>query len=116
MQVTKRGRTTGQTFGWIEDVQGSFAADYPHMPSVTNAQGAQTTRRILKNQIQIHVDFPLSIVIGESCDSGSAVIAGDKVVGLYWASGFDPQNPGNPIQHGLANSATEVERVLGFNF
>ncbi|TIU35392.1 MAG: hypothetical protein E5W38_02010 [Mesorhizobium sp.] len=116
MQVSKRGRSTGQTFGWIEDIHGSFEADYPQMPPITNAQGAQTTRRILRNQLQIHVDFPLSIAIGEKGDSGSAVVAGDKVVGLYWGSGFDPANPGNPIQHGIASRATEIERLMGVNF
>lgn len=116
MQVTKRGRTSGQTFGWIEDVHATFETDYPNMPPVTDAQGQQTIRRLLRNQIQIHVDFPLSISIGEKGDSGSAVVAGDKFVGLYWGSGFDPSNPGNPIQHGCANRATEIERILGVLF
>jgi hypothetical protein len=68
MLVTKRGRT----FGWIGGTSGSYSLDFPQLPAVTTTAGTTTTMRTFKNQIQIHTDFPQSIVFGEYGDSGSA--------------------------------------------
>jgi hypothetical protein len=71
--------------------------------------------RTLKNQIQIHIDFPSSIVFGEQGDSGSVVVGpANRVVGLYWGSGTDAI--GNPLKFGLASPATAVESALGITF
>jgi hypothetical protein len=114
MLVTKRGRTTGQTFGWISGISGSYPFDFPQLPTVTTSTGATTTMRILKNQIQIHIDFPQSIVFGESGDSGSVVVGANQVVGLYWASGSDTL--GDPLKFGVASPAAAVESALGIAF
>ncbi len=115
MLVTKRGRTTGQTFGFISGTGGSYSLDFPQLPAVTNSVGATTTMRIFKNQIQIHIDFPQSIVFGDQGDSGSVVLGpGNQVVGLYWASGFE--TPGDPLKFGLAGTAAAVESNLGISF
>jgi hypothetical protein len=115
MQVRKRGRTTGLTFGYISGTGGDYPVDFPKLPPVTTSAGVLTTFRTLKNQIQIHIDFPLSIVFGEEGDSGSVVVdTTGKVVGLYWASGSD--DPGDPLKYGLANPATAVESALGITF
>ncbi|MFI0374062.1 hypothetical protein ACH35V_39905 [Actinomadura sp. 1N219] len=114
MLVTKRGKTTGRTFGWTSGVRGSYPINRPQLPPVGTPP---STRRKLTDQIQIHVDFPHSIVWSESGDSGSVVIGdGNGVVGLHWASGFDPEEPGNPMRYGLATPAITVERVLGISF
>jgi hypothetical protein len=115
MQVTKRGRTTGQTFGFISGTGGSFPIDYPQLPAVTTPAGVTTTVRTLKNQIQIHTDFPQSIVFGEHGDSGSVVLGpGDQVVGLYWGSGSE--SLGDPLTFGVASPAAAVESALGITF
>jgi hypothetical protein len=115
MMVTKRGRTTGQTFGWISGIGGSYPLDYPQLPPVTTSTGVITTLRIFKNQIQIHADFPLSIVFGDHGDSGSVVLGpGNRVVGLYWGSGYTA--PGDPLTFGLACPAGLVETALGITF
>ena len=115
MQVKKRGRTTGLTFGWISGTEGSYDLDFPDLPTVQTSTGQQTTARVFKNQLQIHVDFPFSIVFGEHGDSGSVVVdTTNKAVGLYWASGS--KSLGDPLQFGLANTAAGVERFLGINF
>lgn len=115
MQVRKRGRTTGLTFGWISGTDGSYSLDFPNLPAVSTSTGRTTTARILKNQIQIHADFPLSTVFGEHGDSGSVVVdAANHVVGLYWGSGTD--SLGNPLTFGLASTATGIEAALGIIF
>jgi hypothetical protein len=112
MLVTKRGRTTGQTFGWISGIGGSYALDFPQLPPVGTPP---STMRTLKDQIQVHIDFPQSIVFGDSGDSGSVVLAdGNRVVGLYWGSGTD--DPGNPLRFGLVTPAAAVETALGISF
>jgi hypothetical protein len=112
MLVSKRGRTTGRTFGWISGVSGSYSLDFPRLPPVGNPR---STARTLKEQIQVHVDFPQSIVFGESGDSGSVVVGEEnRVVGLYWASGTDAL--GNPLRFGLVNGAGFVEMRLGITF
>jgi hypothetical protein len=115
MLVSKRGRTTGQTFGFISGTGGSYPLDFPQLPPVTTSAGVSTTMRVFKNQIQIHADFPQSIVFGDHGDSGSVVVGpGNQVVGLYWGSGSDA--PGNPLTFGLACTATAVESELGITF
>jgi hypothetical protein len=115
MLVTKRGRTTGQTFGFISGTGGSFPLDYPLLPAVTAPSGATTTMRTLTNQIQIHIDFPQSIVFGEHGDSGSVILGpGDQVVGLYWGSGSE--SLGDPLTFGVASPAAAVENALGITF
>ena len=115
MQVRKRGRTTGLTFGYITGTGGDYPVDFPKLPAVTTSAGVLTTFRTQKNQIQIHIDFPLSIVFGEEGDSGSVVVdTTGKVVGLYWGSGSD--GPGDPLKYGLANPAAAVESALGITF
>jgi hypothetical protein len=116
MLVSKRGRTTGRTFGWISGLGGSYPLDFPGFPAVGNPP---STTRTLTNQIQIHIDFPQSIVFGESGDSGSVVIGSDengfdRVVGLYWGSGSD--SAGDPLRFGLASPADAVELALGITF
>ena len=115
MLVSKRGRTTGRTFGWISGLDGSYPLDYPELPPVVNSLGQATSLRIFKRQMQIHIDFPQSIVFGESGDSGSLVIGtGDRVVGLYFAGGSNEMD--EPLKYGVANYATNVERLLGVDF
>ncbi|MER9417892.1 S1 family peptidase [Mesorhizobium sp. M0306] len=115
MQVRKRGRTTGLTFGWISGIEGSFSLDFPNMPAVTASDGTLTTRRTFINQIQIHADFPQSIVFGDHGDSGSVVVDfNNQVVGLYWGSGSF--SDGDPLSFGLVNPAAAVENALGIKF
>jgi hypothetical protein len=111
MQVSKRGRTTGTTFGWISGMDGSYSLDFPHLPPVGSPP---TTSRTLKRQLQIHIDFPQSVVFGESGDSGSVVIAdGNLVVGLYWGSGMDSRDA--PLRFGLATPIQHVESALNIS-
>jgi hypothetical protein len=110
-----RGRTTGQTFGRILGFEGTYPLDFPHLPPVPTSTGTLTTTRTLTRQIQICTDFPLSIVFGESGDSGSVILGpGNQVVGLYWGSGSDAA--GNPLKFGLATPAAAVESALGIVF
>lgn len=110
MLVTKRGRTTGQTFGIVESVGGSYGLDFPGLPAVGGS-----IRRTLTNQIQVRIDFPQSIVFGESGDSGSLVVGPDNhAVGLYWGSGAEAD--GNPLRFGLLSPAAAVESALGIVF
>jgi hypothetical protein len=112
MQVTKRGRTTGQTFGIVTDISLSISLDFPGLPP---AGTPPSTLRTFTNQIQIRADFPQSVTFGDSGDSGSVVVGGDnKAVGLYWGSGSDA--PGNPLRFGLAAPASAVEQALNITF
>ena len=114
LPVTKRGRTTGQTFGIVTGFSLSVPVDYPRLPPVTDNFGASTTMRHFKLQFQIRADFPSSIVFGEHGDSGSVVVSDSQVVGLYWGSGSD--NPGDPQTIGVASPALFVETELGIRF
>jgi hypothetical protein len=112
MQVTKRGRTTGQTFGIVTDIHFSTAVNFPALPAVGTPP---STFRTFTEQIQISADFPQSLVFGDSGDSGSLVVGGDnKAVGLYWGSGFDA--PGNPLRFGIASPAAAVAQALNITF
>lgn len=114
-QVTKRGRTTGQTFGFISGIGGSYPMNYPRLPPVTTVGGVTTTVRSMKNQIQVAVDFPTSIVFSDQGDSGSVVVDGNgQVVGLHWGSASN--TPGDPRTHGVASPADTVEALLGIRF
>jgi hypothetical protein len=115
MLVSKRGRTTGQTFGFISGTRGSYPLNFPQLPTVTTSAGVATTFRTFKEQIQIHIDFPQSIVFTENGDSGSVVVGpGNQVVGLLWGGGID--KPGDPLNIGLASPAATVEALLGISF
>src|SRR5262249_26320700 len=112
MQVTKRGRTTGQTFGIVMSVGGSYTHDYTGLLAVGTPP---STVRLFTNQIQIRADFPQSIVFGDSGDSGSLVVGDDnKAVGLYWGSGST--TPGDPLVYGIATPADTVAQALGITF
>lgn len=112
MPVTKRGRSTGKTFGWISGMDGAYLFNYPHLPPVGSPP---TIKRRLKRQMQIHVDFPRSIVFGEEGDSGSVVVGPDNlVVGLYWGSGSE--KPDDPLTHGVATPIQNVELALNISF
>lgn len=111
MLVRKRGRTTGLTFGWINGILGNYNVDYPNLPPVT----PPSTMRTMQNQIQVHIDFPMTLIFGESGDSGSVVLGdGDRVAGLYFASGYFA--PGDPLKFGLFSPASAVENALGIRF
>jgi hypothetical protein len=75
MQVTKPGRTTGQTFGMVNDFRGSFPLEFPGMPSVGTPPSIWRT---FTNQIQIRNDFPTSAIFGDHGDSGSVVVGGQQ--------------------------------------
>jgi hypothetical protein len=115
MMVSKRGRTTGLTFGIVTGTRGSYPQDASQLPTVTTSAGVSTTVRILKNQIQIRADFPQFIVFGDRGDSGSAVLGpANRVVGLYWGSGHN--TPGDPLTFGVACPADAVESELSIAF
>ena len=109
MMVTKRGRTTGQTFGWISGTGGTYKTDYPKLPPVGDPPA---TERELTNQIQVHIDFPLTAIFSESGDSGSVLVesGSNRIVGLHWGSGYE--SPGDPIKFGLASPIEIVEQEL----
>ncbi|MBM7798941.1 hypothetical protein JOE57_001862 [Microlunatus panaciterrae] len=114
VHVSKRGATTGLTFGWVSGTFLSATADYSDMPAV----GASTSRT-LTGQLQVHIDFPQTVIFGDSGDSGSVVLAQDdggfdRVVGLYWASGS--ASLGDPLEHGVCTPATVVESQLNIRF
>jgi hypothetical protein len=112
MQVTKRGRSTGQTSGIVTDTGMSVPLDYPRLPPIGTPP---STARTFTNQILVRVDFPQFIQFGEEGDSGSVVVGRDnKVVGLYWGSATDAL--GNPLMWGLASPAGAVEDQLGIVF
>jgi hypothetical protein len=74
-----------------------------------------TILRELKNQIQVMIDFPQSIVFGEEGDSGSVVVdSSNRIVGLYFAGGFSAL--GAPIRFGLMTPISVVEQALGISF
>ncbi len=78
MNVRKRGRTTGLTFGVVDDLDLTVTLEY--------AVGDRT----LTGQIGILVDAGRSQKFGEGGDSGSAVVNdANEVVGLYFAGSTD---------------------------
>ena len=113
MQVTKRGRTSGQTFGWVSAVGGSYKTDYSNLPPVGNPP---TVERKLVNQIQVHIDFPLTVIFLESGDSGALLLesATKKIIGLLYAGGA--LTAGDPIESALATPIDVVENELGITF
>jgi hypothetical protein len=112
MQVTKRGRTTGQTFGIVTGTGLSVVHDFPAFPAVGSPP---STLRTFTNQIHIRADFPQSITFGEEGDSGSLVVGPDnRAVGLYFASGS--KSPGDPLMYGVASPADVVATQLGITF
>lgn len=90
MAVRKRGRTTGLTYGTVDDVNLSVTIDY------CNGLGNVT----LTNQIGIDVETAKSTQFGNSGDSGSVVVDKNrKVIGLYFAGTPDgTYGVANPIQ------------------
>ena len=115
MMVGKRGVTTGLTFGIVTTTTGSFAGDYPRLPPVTMSNGQLTTRRLLTGQMQIRADFPQFTVFGDAGDSGAVVVdGGNRVVGLYWASGSTSR--GDPLVHGVATPASFLKADLPIAF
>jgi hypothetical protein len=121
MLVRKRGRTTGLTHGIVTSdgsggVFGTYYPPYNDLPPVNNPVNNQPTiLRELKNQIQVMIDFPQSIVFGEEGDSGAVVVdSSNRIVGLYFAGGFSA--PGEPIRFGLMTPISVVEQALGISF
>lgn len=113
MQVTKRGRTSGQTFGWVSALGGSYQTDYPQLPTVGNPP---TVERQLVNQIQVHIDFPLTMIFLESGDSGALLLESgtNRIVGLLYAGGALTE--GDPIESALATPIDVIETELGITF
>jgi hypothetical protein len=112
MLVTKRGRTTGQTFGIVTGTDFSSTHDFPAFPAVGSPP---STLRTFTHQIHIRADFPQTINFGEEGDSGSLVVGPDnRAVGLYWASGS--KSPGDPLMYGVASPADAVATKLGITF
>jgi hypothetical protein len=119
--VTKRGRTTGRTFGIVTtddsgDLLGTYYLDYPRLPPVNNPSTNQpTTTRAFTQQIQVMIDFPQSVIWSENGDSGSVVVDGsNRIVGLHFASGS--KAAGDPIKYGVMTPITQVEQALQISF
>jgi hypothetical protein len=113
MQVTKRGRTSGQTFGWVSAVGGTYRTDYAELPPVGSPP---TVERQLVNQIQVHIDFPLTVIFLESGDSGALLLetGTNRIVGLLYAGGA--MTAGDPIESALATPIDVIETELGITF
>jgi hypothetical protein len=120
MQVKKRGRSTGVTFGIVTtddsgDLLGTYYVPYPNLPPVNGPTGTPTTYRQLTNQIQVMMDFPLSSEWSENGDSGSVVVDADNnIVGLHFGHGY--RADGDPIGYGLMTPISVVEQALGITF
>jgi hypothetical protein len=111
MPVSKRGRTTGLTHGFISGFAGKYPMWQNNLPPVGNPP---STLRTFKDQLQICIDFPQSIVFGENGDSGSVVLGDDdRVDGLYWASGYEQDGL---LKYGVAAPAATIESELGIRF
>jgi hypothetical protein len=114
MQVTKRGRTSGITFGWISHMGGGpYRTDYAEMPPVGNPP---TIEREFTNQIQVHIDFPQTVIFLESGDSGALLLetGTNRIVGLLYAGGA--LTKGDPIESALATPIEVVETELKITF
>jgi hypothetical protein len=120
MQVKKRGRTTGVTYGIVTtddtgDLLGTYYLQYPNLPPVNDPTGTSTVYRQFTKQIQVMIDFPLSNVWSENGDSGSVVVDPDNnIVGLHFAHGF--KSDGDPIGYGIMTPIAVVEQALGITF
>jgi hypothetical protein len=80
MNVRKRGRTTGLTYGTVEGIDGSVPIDYG------NGLGTVT----LTNQINIKADPVRNTLFSDHGDSGSVVVNDSgAVIGLLFAGGGD---------------------------
>src|SRR4030095_1212363 len=90
MPVRKRGRTTGLTYGHVDDVDLTVSVDYE------DGLGTVT----LHHQIGVQVDSSKSSKFGDHGDSGSVVVSdSNKVVGLHFAGSTDgTSGVANPIQ------------------
>lgn len=94
--VRKRGRTTGLSHGFVDDLSLSVTIDYG------DGLGDVT----LTNQIGIEVDSSQSAEFGNHGDSGSVVVnANREVVGLYFAGSDDGS-------YGVANPIDAVLTAL----
>lgn len=94
--VRKRGRTTGLTYGFVDDLALTVTIDYEQ--DVGNVT--------LSNQIGIEVDSAQSTQFGNSGDSGSVVVnANGEVIGLYFAGTDDGS-------YGVANPIASVFGAL----
>ncbi|GAB2907396.1 chymotrypsin family serine protease [Streptomyces mayteni] len=114
MQVRKRGRTTGLTFGIVttEGQTGGFIVDCPRFPAVNDPNtGQQTTRRRLVDQFLIRADFVLSPFFSDHGDSGAVVVdTQSRIVGLLHGHGY--VTPGDPSPVGVATPIGVVEQDL----
>jgi hypothetical protein len=97
MNVRKRGRTTGLTYGTVEGLSGSIRLNY----------GNGIGEVILKNQITVKADPAHSTLFSDNGDSGSVVVNDSgAIVGLLCAGGFN-------VQLGfVASSINPIEAVL----
>ncbi|HEX6926715.1 MAG TPA: hypothetical protein VF167_14940 [Longimicrobiaceae bacterium] len=94
--VRKRGRTTGLTHGFVDDLALSVSIDY----------GNGLGEVVLTNQIGIEVDSSQSTEFGNSGDSGSVVVnASNEIIGLYFAGTEDGS-------YGVANRIDPVLTAL----
>lgn len=121
LPVTKRGRTTGVTHGIVTtddsgQLGGTYYLEYPNLPPVNNPVTSRpTVRREFRNQVQVMIDFPQSVVWSENGDSGSVVIDGNnRIVGLHFAHGH--KSDGEPIAFGIMTPIAVVEQALGIAF
>jgi hypothetical protein len=88
MNVRKRGRTTGLTFGTVDSISLSVNIDY----------GDGIGPRTLTNQIGIQTDTSHNPKFGDHGDSGSVVVNDSRqIVGLYFAGSSDGYGVANPI-------------------
>lgn len=94
--VRKRGRTTGLTHGFVDDISLTVTVDYEQdIGPVT-----------LSNQIGIDVDSTQGPQFGTNGDSGSVVVnANNEVIGLYYAGSEDGA-------YGVANPIASVLGAL----
>jgi hypothetical protein len=106
MNVRKRGRTTGLTYGNVTSIDASVSIDY----------GDGLGTHVLKHQIRVDVDTSKSTQFGDHGDSGSVVVDDtNKVVGLHFAgntagtTGF-----ANPIQAVLDELDVDLCQSLTF--
>ena len=93
---SERGRTTGLTYGNVDDVDLTVSIDY--------GDGLGTVT--LHHQIGVEVDSSRSSKFGDYGDSGSVVVNdSNKVVGLHFAGSTDGTS-------GVANQIQEVLTAL----
>lgn len=116
MQVRKRGRTTGLTFGIVttenDQLRGSYLVDCPNFPPVNNPfNGQPTTLRRLTNQFLVKPDFILSVSFSDHGDSGSVVVdTQNRIVGLLHGGGYVDEH--SPQEVAVATPISIVEQDL----